>query len=326
MKIRGDKRAIEMGFNWMFAIIVGVVIIFIAIYGTSKFINTSQYKVSTETAAQLDTILDPLRPGLADGKAKTIGFKKDTRTYFECSDAGDFGKNKIAFSEKTFGDFSDKGGFIDSQKYIFSEKMIEGKELNIFSKPFFFPFKTDDIIVISGENYCFINAPNEIENEILGLGMKNIKIAESVNDVNCSGVNVCFDSQCDISVYGMCEDNCESNYDYGKVFKRGETIYYSNSLLYAAIMSDIDIYNCNLKRLMKRVYLLGGIYLDKTEIMELNGCSSKIKIELDVFRNQAKELETSEELFLLSLKSKNIDKANQATSSACKLYLGNNEK
>ena len=36
-----NKKAIEMGFNWLFAIIVGAFILFLAIYASSKFITPS---------------------------------------------------------------------------------------------------------------------------------------------------------------------------------------------------------------------------------------------------------------------------------------------
>jgi len=126
-----------MPFNWMFAIIAGIVILFLAIYAVAKIIGVGEYKVSTETAAELEILLDPIRPGLASGKSAQINFRKDSRTYYDCSELGVFGKNTIAFSEKTFGGWGEKGGEINSQKYIFAKNMIEGKKLNLFSKPFY---------------------------------------------------------------------------------------------------------------------------------------------------------------------------------------------
>ena len=196
-----QKRGIALPFNWMFAIIAGIVILFLAIYGTAKFIETSEHQVYTETAAKLESLLDPMGTGLASGKATQVNFKKETRTYYECSDLGVFGKNTIAFSEKTFGNkFGEKGGEINTKKYVFANDVIEGKELNLFSKPFFMPFKIDDIIVISGEDYCFYQAPNEIQDEILGLNLKNINLVDDLE--SCTGIKVCFGSNagCDITV------------------------------------------------------------------------------------------------------------------------------
>ena len=71
-----NKKAIEMSFNWIFAIIVGGFILFIAIYGAGKLIRTSEQSVYTETAASLVSLFDPLETGLASGKASEISFNK----------------------------------------------------------------------------------------------------------------------------------------------------------------------------------------------------------------------------------------------------------
>jgi len=320
MKKRG---AVELPFNWMFAIIVGIIILFIAIYATSKYMGVSEYKVSTETAAHLTNLLSTTETGLASGKSAQINFKKDTRTYYECSDLGVWGKDKVAFSEKTFGDWGEKGGAVDTQKYVFAENMIESRQLNLFSKPFSMPFKIDDIIVISGRDYCFIGAPNPVEDEVLGLNIKNINFADTVGDVNCTGVNVCFgepfENDCEIKVSGMCEDyTCESNYDYGKVFRGSDILYYTDSLLYAAIISDVENYDCNLKRLMKRFVSLSDIYIDKIKIIELQGCSSTIEADLNIMKNSARDLETSLDLFSLADQANKIDLQNQG--AVCKVY------
>ena len=317
MKKRGQ---IGLPFNWIFAIIVGVVILFVAIYATSKYIGISEYKVSTETAAHLKNLLSTTETGLASGKSASINFKKETRTYFTCSDLGVWGKNTIAFSEKTFGDFTEKGGEINTQKYIFSEEMLEGKRLNLFSKPFSMPFKIDDILVITSRDYCFYQAPDEIKDEIQGLNLQNINFADDESEMaNCSGIKVCFDSQCEVSVYGMCEDySCESYYDYGKVFRGSEVLYYTDSLLYAAIMSDTETYDCNLKRLMKRFIELADVYINKIRVIENQGCSSNIEADLNVMKGLARDLETSEDLFLIITNAESADIKNQQAS--CKLY------
>ncbi len=314
-----DKRGIAMPFNWLFAIIVGVIILFIAIYATAKIIMGSEYQIYTETAAKLDILLDPIRPGLASGKSEQINFKKETRTYYTCSDLGTFGKQTIAFSEKTFGDYQEKGGEINSIKYIFAEEMIEGKNLYLFSMPFEMPFKVDDLIFISGNEYCFYQAPNEIKEEIQNLNLKNIHFTESSGDKNCTGTKVCFGSKCEISVYGLCEDfTCGSNYDYGKVFKNNKISYYDDSLLYATIVSSPEIYECNVKRLMKKLSELADVYTKKIDIIEMKDCGSIIEPDLLIMMQDAKALKSSEDLYLLSLKAESIDKRNPTGS--CSLY------
>lgn len=319
------KKGFEMSFNWIFAIVAGIIILFIAIYATSKIIGTSEYQINTETAAKLDILLDPIRPGLASGKSEQINFKKETRTYYTCDDVGTFGKQTIAFSEKTFNDWGEKGGKINSLKYIFADDMIEGKNLYLFSMPFEFPFKVDDLIMISGKNYCFYRAPNEIEDEIQNLNLKNIYFTDNSNDRNCTGTKVCFgdpfDNTCEIRVSGLCEDfTCNTEYDYGKVFKENKVLYYDGNLLYAVIVSSPEIYECNVKRLMKKFSELADVYTKKIDIINLKDCGSTVGPDLLIMIEDAKALKSSENLYALSLKAEFIDKKNQAAIESCKLW------
>ena len=283
-----------------------------------QIIDTGEHQIYTETAAKLTSLLNPMGSGLASGKSAQINFKKETRTYYDCESWEDFGKNTIAFSEKTFGDkFANKGGEVNTNKYIFAESIIEGKQLNLFSKPFNMPFKIDDVIVIFEKDYCFYQAPNEIKDELEGLNI-NIQFSEELE--NCTGTSVCFDSsKCDIDVYGMCEGyNCDSRFDYGKVFKGGEVLYYDDGLLYGAIFASPEIYECNLKRLMKRFEELSLVYIDKIKIIESKGCSSAIEPDLKGMVELTRVLDNSEDLFMISRNAEKIDAKNRG--AVCKLY------
>ena len=321
-----NKQGIEMGFNVMFAIFAGIVILSLALYGATRVITTSEKSISTETSAKLISLLDPLETGLASGKSEQIKFKKDVRVFLECKELENhpFGMQTIAFSEQSIGDkFGERGGEVPIyNKYVFSKNSFEGRELNIFSKDFSMPFKVADLIVINTEDYCFYSAPNEIKKDVENLNLQNIQFSDNLQ--NCTGVKVCFDvdsSGCDIGVFGNCLGNeCESDYDYGKVSKGIEDIYYADSLLYAAIFSSTDSYECNLKRLMSKFNELGLIYIDKIKIIQRSGCSSDIEIKLRGLMESAKSLSGSRDIINLAGIAREIDKANQATASACRLY------
>ena len=317
-----------MGFNVMFAIFAGIIILGLALYGATRVITTSEKAISTETSAKIISLLDPLETGLASGKSEQIKFKKETRIFFECKELENhpFGKQTITFSEQSLGDkFGEKGGAVPIyNKYVFSKNTIQGKELNIFSKEFLMPFKVADLIVINSEKYCFHSTKNinKIKKDVENLNLKNIQFSDNLQ--NCTGVKVCFDvdsSECDIRVFGRCEGiGCESDYDYGKVSKGVEDIYYADSLLYAAIFSSKDSYECNLKRLMSKFNELGLIYIDKIKIIQRKDCSSDIEIPLINLINQAKSLSGSREILDLVSISKEIDITNKIATSACRLY------
>ena len=125
---RKNKKGIAMSFNWIFAIIAGGFILFLAIFAAGKFIKTSEISVNTQTAASLISLSDPLETGLASGKAHEIIFKKESRIFIDCNENTNFpfGKQTISFSEKTFGDeFGEKGGRINiNNKYILKNQQI----------------------------------------------------------------------------------------------------------------------------------------------------------------------------------------------------------
>ncbi len=283
--VRKNKKAIAMSFNWIFALLAGGLILFLAIYATTKFIETSEKTVYTETSAQLIALFDPLETGLASGRADEINFKKESRIYLSCNslDNHPFGKQKIAFSEKTFGDkFGEKGENVNiKNKYVFAENIVEGKKISVFSKPFFMPFKVADIIVINSKEHCFYKAPNEIKDEIKGLGIETIKFSDDLS--NCSGqTSVCFvGSNCDINVLN------------NKVVKKDYELYYIDGLLYAAIFSSAENYECNIKRLINKFNELSLVYIDKIKIIENKGCSSNIESKLRTMMESAKALKSS---------------------------------
>lgn len=287
-----DKKAIAISFNWIFAIIAGTIILFLAIYATTQYIQTSEKTIYTETAAQLISLFDPLETGLASGKSDEINFKKQSRIYLDCNYLNNhpFGEQTIAFSEKTFGDkFGEKGEEVSiKNKYVFAEEVVEGKKMSIFSKPFFMGFKVADVIVINSDDYCFYKASNEIKDEIESLGIKNIQFSEDLSDNSCEGTSVCFiGSGCDINVLN------------NKVVKGSSELYYTDSLLYAAIFSSSENYECNIKRLMNKFNELSLVYIDKIKIIENKGCSSNIEAKLRIMMDSAKALKSSGDIISL---------------------------
>jgi len=320
-----NKKAIEMGFNVMFAIIAGIAILGLAIYGTSRFIDTGSKAVSTATSAKIISLLDPLETGLASGNSEQINFKKESRMFFECYEDENypFGRQTISFSEQTIGEkFGERGGDVPIyNKYVFSRNMVQGKQFNIFSKEFLMPFKVADLIIINSEKYCFHSATNEIKKDVENLNIQNIQFSDDLQ--NCTGINVCFgvdSSECDMVVDGCLNEGCESGYEYGRVSKGIDDLYYTDSLLYAAIFSSQENYECNLKRLMSKFNELSLIYIDKIKIIQRKGCRGDIEVGLRNLMNKANSLEGSKGIKDLAIIAEDIDKANQATTSACRVY------
>ncbi|MCR4284510.1 MAG: hypothetical protein NUV97_00515 [archaeon] len=267
-----NKHA-QFNFVWLFAIIVGGAILLLAIYGAIKTGDTERFKTDTKIAKELSILTNPLQSGFSEGSFGSILFKDETKIRNVCfSQNGTFGKNELSVATRS--DIGEEWNLLGGatsiyNKYIFSSEKNSGKEYYVFSKPFEFPYKVTDIIFITPENYCFINAPEEVSDEVANMRFPNIKISS-----DCTlpeSINVCFGSgtDCDIAVYGT------------KVIKNGEEMsYVGSSLMYAAIFSDKGIYDCNIERMMYRTSKIAGELSEKTDIMNSRDCSTNLKVSL----------------------------------------------
>jgi len=306
------KQGFEFSFAWLFAILAGIFILFLAIYAASRFIKTGQYQVSTVTAKQLSIIFEPMETGLASGKSSVANLREETRIYNKCSPIGTFGKHRISLATKGFGKkWKEPGGEISvPNKYLFSEDVVEGKKIYFSSMPFEMPWKVSEIIFLTSEKYCFVNAPDEIES--------NVKIMSNIKFENCSNeIKVCFSStgDCDINVIDSCFD-CDNEYEYGYVEKQGERMFYTGNLLYGAIFASPEIYECNVKRLVKRLREQALLYKDEADFLS-SRCKSLPASSLLQLANVAKISEV-EDLLLIRTVAEEVDEQNSA--SECSLW------
>lgn len=291
-----NKKGLEFSFGWLFALIVGAAILFIAIYAAVKLVGTERGAQETEAAKQLEVILTPVETGYEEGKSvPPIVFPTETRVYNNCSTTGNFGEQiiRVATSSTLGKSWQEEGLPLSSyNKYIFSESMMQGKEMYVFSKPFEMPFKIANLLFMWADKYCFVNPPNEVEKDVVSLNLRNINITSNVNDCNKKSKKVCFYSQepsCDILV----------NPNYKNVVRSGKpAVFYEGALLYAAIFSEPELYECQVKRLMKRTSELALLYDAKSENVASRaaGCSSELQLGLRNLASLSAQINDSEEL------------------------------
>jgi len=321
-----NKKSFDLPFSMLFAIIAGAFIILIAIYVTTKFISTEKQYDYAATAKSLANILNPVVNGLASASAIVpIEFKKETRIYLDCN--VEFYQSPV-FGRQTLG-FSEESGLIKKwsapennislyNKYIFGQEMMQAKKYNIFSKPFYMGYKVDDLVYIIPDStkYCFVRAPENIEYEMSSFSFSNINLTKNINSCPKNSAAVCFDfndAKCSILVN---YDN--EAYKTGSVTNNGQTVEYASaSLLYAAIFSSINNYNCNIARLGNKIHLLGGVYKDKVELVKVKECGSLIEPYLDSIIEQSTNLTTAKLAGLLEEASL-MDKTN--CDSNCPIY------
>ena len=306
------KAFIQISFAWLFAIIVGGIILFLAIFASTKIIQTEKTSLDAETAKEIGVLLNPLETGFETGKTNSFTLAAETRIYNRCNNDGLFGRQIIRVSQKLLGKWSDTEvdvGF--SNKHLFSEEFVEGKKFLLFSKPFEFPFKINDLIYItsSKKKYCFIDPPEDIAEEIEDLNQENLLVGDCSRQEGI--VRICFsDGACDITV------DCGSRY----VEKNGERMYFhTDSLMYGAIFSDKTVYDCQLKRVMQRASQLTLLYYDKAELVSREQCNTNLNQELLELSNLEESFVSSENLnnYIIGV-VENIEKKNKIAE--CKLW------
>jgi len=303
-----NKGYLQISFGWLFAIIVGAFILFLAIYATTKFIGMEETTLSAKTGKEIGILLNPLETSFETAKATFFTMPVETRIYNKCNNYGDFGKQIIQVSQKSFNKWTETNidvGF--ANKYIFSEKEVEGKKFYIFSKPFEFPFKVADLIYMipSTKKYCFIDPPEDIEDEIDELNQENLLLEKDCSEEN---IKICFNSgDCDINV----------NYYVGYVEKNKEKVYFEgDTLMYAGIFADSDVYECQLKRLIQRVENLALLYRDKAMFISRTGCHSNLNLVTLI--SAANNLKSSSDLTSFNSLVENIKEENDYSN--CKLW------
>ena len=300
-----NSRGIEMSFTWIFAIIVGISVLILAFILISKIIGIGTMQRDVKVAKEVGILLNPLETGFENAKTSSFSIPAESRIINKCYTEGNFGRQVIAISQFGFGKWSNTDvdvGFLN--KYIFSNKTTEGRKFYVFAKPFNFPFKVTDLIYITSasDEYCFIGAPENIEDELSNMNQANF-FTEDCRD-NERKIKVCFlGSDCDIVV----------RYDEGSgsVLKDGETMYFENdALMYAAIFSNSAIYECQLKRLMKRLDSLSQIYMDKIGFSASKGCDSNLNPKLIQLNSYANSLSSSGNLGQIKTLTEEIDELN----------------
>ncbi len=280
-----NKRGFEFSFSWIFALIVGAAVLFLSIYLANQIIGTKEFEEQSVSGKRLGILLNPIETSLESAKYVKITVPEETRIYNECKDIGQFGRQDISASSKskTKKEWSSIPGATSSfnNKYLFSESNSEAEEnFFILSKPFAYPFKIADILIMWGdkEEFCFINSPEDIKKELNdSLKINNVYFTKNPNDCKEYSKKICFPpkrDECDIEV--------SFNTQSVKFNSEDKTVYFPDfldsndkyTLVYASIFSSPEIYECQIKRLMSRMSELSKLYLDKSGYLQNKGCGS----------------------------------------------------
>jgi hypothetical protein len=159
----------------------------------------------------------------------------------------------------------------------------------------------------ANENFCFVNTPVKIKNNLELLNQKNFHFTPSCPE---DSTKICFDQTgCEISI----------NTNSKTVKKNSQTVWYeTEALMFAAIFSDKELYECQVKRLLDRTKKLSKIYFEKSQNLNSINCNNAVKQALNGYVSSIDSYEVSSDLtdlYPLSYSMKNSNKY-----SSCKLW------
>lgn len=298
--MRKKRGVIE--FSWIFALIVGAVILFLAFYFIGTKFTEKKVLSSVETEQSLDIIFNPFSSfgGLGATSSKSIELKNSEKLNFSCNPDG-LGFDSILVSTDAFA-----GPKKVYDKYIFSEKYIDGANYQIISKPFSMPWRVADFIYFIPKNkvYCFVGMDN-VEQEF----------GKSGTGLNIS--NFEFDS-CSADSITVCHSGCNITVGSTTVTKNGITVnYVDDATMYAAIFSDPEIYNCSMKRIGKRIEYQVDVYDGKVASI-LSRCNDVFN--LGALGQSADYVSQNGESGLSNLQASAQTVHNQNMMAQCKLF------
>ena len=273
------KKKGEFGFVWFFAIIAGIAILLLSIYGATRMGGSLRAETDAEVAKKLTILTDPLEAGFTSATKGTIMFQQNVWIGNSCNDFG-FGETSLsARSESEIGKkyLDTTIPTIVKEKYIFGKDEDTGKVFYVVSKSFDFPYKVADFLILISDSkkYCFRDASDDVRKELVSLDVPVISFDNCSDD----SVKVCFgdETNCDIVVTGGCDD-CQDLFDSGVVeMEDGELVNYVGNLLYPAIFSSKDNYECNVHRLLYRGSVVAKILARKAALMNARQCSTNLE-------------------------------------------------
>ena len=313
---------LDISFAWLFGIIAGATIIIISVFAATKIIHLGQQQVGAGSQAQLGTLLNPLQTGFQSGEISSLLFPAETRIYNQCNTGGNFGEDIISVSQQSLNQWPvPTSGTAFQDKYLFSQNITQGKSFYLFSKPFNFPFKVADLIYMtsSEQNYCFVNPPQNVNDELSNLNEGNIILSTGMANCTKNSITVCFDGSpgCNLSV----------DYSGGTVTNSNGTVmtFPNDALMYGAIFSNPGVYECQVQRLMERGMQLNSLYQSKINMFTAAGCNNMQNLGQDLSGLSSSEnsvLDSSQPpssgLALASTSAATLDSDN--SGSPCPLY------
>jgi len=312
---KNKKAFLDISFSLIFTFIIGGMIIFGAIYGLNRYSGTQEKIRSATVGEELKNIITSFESVSDEAKTGSAEFPKETKIISKCENIGEFGDHSFRITEELNNRMSENDQKIKSKSnYVFSKGELQGKKFNLFAKSFNFPYEVTTVVYLTEANdkYCFFDAPRDIEKELRALNQDNIILRKCDDDENKNATKICFNSR------NECDVNVDRSQDKSGIVKKNEKEYaFSNDvLMYAAIFSDSNNYECGVTRLIKRTKLLSNLYMEKSSLLK-NRCENDIISSLGSFNSVLDNYKESKDIFSVLNAEIDVERKNEGM---CKLW------
>ncbi len=337
-KLKMNKKGYEFSFAWIFAVLVGAFIIFLAIYAVFKIVEIGRLGSDTTRAKEIGNLLTPSETGLEDIKFAVLGLPRNqhTRLFNDCiapSAENIFGTQKISALVKSGvgSTWQPEPGVSSSfhNKYLFARDDIEAeKEFYVLSKPLIYPFKIADLIIVwpDTQKYCFVDTIPELEQELkdAGVDKKNVAFVNSVSSCDVGSIRVCFyvsGSDCDVVVKN---GNIVSYPEFGnqqESYTDASDPTNKYGLMLAAIFSSPEKFNCENRRLAARASNLANLLKLKSNYLTSTGkCRSAplLPVSLQNYIDKSSSISLTGDLTQLEIEAEDLKLKNEGLD--CRLF------
>lgn len=262
-----QKKAFMISFKFILSIIIGSIILMFFIFFAFKHISTQEKLASLDIINYLDLKLDILSN--SQNLNTQFNLPSNYNLNFIC--------NKILISNKKTSYSS------STEKLIASPSILKGKEIQIWTKSWFFPFKVTNFYYIANKKTNFYIESNELLKKIPKI-FNAYPLTDTSKIIEKSRISdktvLVFSSQ-PKNLQELLKNNIKvlhilNNKQITFYPEQKTTSYLDEETLFLAIFSsDFDKYECLKQKLINKLQKISSIYKQKSLLLGLKSKDCK---------------------------------------------------
>lgn len=269
--------------HWIFVIVAGSIILLFFVGFGFEYMKLQNTRLSSAVAMQFDNTINGLKIG---EQYKIVDTSEEISASFNCDGV------------KINNNFNHKW----EENIIFSPDKINSDKFMVWAKNINIPFGVDNIILISSGDYKIFIVESDYARNIVSSIPKQFDNVQLINYEELSNIN--FDSYENTKIVSFDDYDLDDYDDEAEIVKiskgdfgiikinNNEYEFYGKAMIYGAIFSSDDNFNCSSKKLFKKAALVSNIYYNKA--LYLQDCCSKSSCN---YNNIASDLRIYSELF-----------------------------